>query len=397
MNWLNSAARKKKRLAVGVSSGTSADGIDTALVAISGDGLNTKLELLDFVTYKISPKIKSAILRNSSDETARISEICKLNVLLGNVFADSVVRLCRKNSLASGDELKIDFIGSHGQTIQHLPYGKIMGKNLRSTMQIGDPSVIAAVTGVTTVGDFRIADCAVGGHGAPLVAYLDYILFRSETLNRGLLNIGGIANITVIPKKSNLKDVQAFDTGPGNMLIDGMTKRLFGLDFDSGGKIALRGNLNLSLFRYLKRESFYRKAPPKSTGREVYGEKFQDEITAWSKHMPPENVVRTVTEFTAYSIGYNYDKFIRKHCLLDELIVSGGGAWNIALLESLKRQLGGVMVRRLDHNKITPDSKEAVLFAVLANECLVGNPANIRSATGARKSVILGKICRGAP
>lgn len=386
---------KKTNLAVGISSGTSADGVDTVLIKISGNGIGTKLKVVDFVTYKYPERLRAAILRNSDDKTAKLSEVCSLNAVLGRFFARAVGKICRKNGLVDGTELKIDFIGSHGQTIYHLPYGSRIGRDVRSTLQIGDPSVIAALTGITTVGDFRMADCAVGGHGAPLTPYLDYILFRSGSLNRGLLNIGGIANITAIPRSSSMDDVRAFDTGPGNMLIDGLTKPLCGKDFDRDGNIASRGTVDSTLMAFLRRESFYRTRPPKSAGREVYGADFQNEIIRRSGNLPPEDLIRTVTEFTGFAVAYNYDRFIKGYCKLDELIVSGGGVWNKVLMNSLENRLKGVAIQRLSHDGISPDSKEAVLFAVLANECLAGNRANIRSVTGAKKNVILGKICPG--
>ena len=396
MDTVTAIQRKRIKLAVGVSSGTSADGIDTVLVELSENGTRTRIKVLDFATYKIKEELKKTILKNSNDKTAELYEICLLNVLLGRVFAESVLRICRKNGLQDGKKLKLDFIGSHGQTIHHIPYAPpFLGRNLRSTMQIGDPSVIAALTGVTTIGDFRIADCAVGGHGAPLVPFLDYILFRSNTSNRGLLNLGGISNITVIPRQSRLDDIRAFDTGPGNMVIDGLMKRLYKRNYDHNGSVARRGVLNKKLFEFLQREEYYQKSPPKSTGREVYGTRFQDEIMGRAKKTLPGDIIRTVTEFTAYTISYNYNKFIKKYCSLDELIVSGGGVWNSFLMTCIKENFDGVRVKPIKHEEITADSKEAVLFAILANECLAGNSANIRSVTGGRSGVILGKVCPG--
>lgn len=374
--------RKDRKLAIGLISGTSIDGIDTVLVAIKGSGINTKILVKDFLTYRISDKLKKAILKNSDKSTAVIDEITRLNVVIGNEFAKAVLSICRKNKLKHE---QIDFIGSHGQTIHHLPY------KVKSTLQIGDPSVIANLTGIATIGDFRIADCSVNGDGAPLVPCLDYILFRSKTRSRGLLNIGGISNITFLKKNCNKKDVRAFDTGPGNMLIDGFMNKLYGKKFDKDGKIASSGNFNRKLFDYLINDKYYKLKPPKSTGREHYGKEFQAKLSKQFRNIPKKDLIRTITEFTAYSIQYNYRKFSK--IKIDELIVSGGGANNKCLMQLLKRYFAGIKVRIMKDYGLTTDNKEAVLFAVLGNECLNGKAANMPSVSGAKKEVILGKIC----
>jgi anhydro-N-acetylmuramic acid kinase len=359
------------------------------LLKITGSGPETDIKIIDFHTYKIPPKVKQAVLQNSIENKSSVADICRLNVILGKLFANAAIDITKRNNMS-----EIDFIGSHGQTIHHLPVPEnYLGHKVKSTLQIGDPSVIANLTGITTVGDFRIADCAVGGDGAPLVPILDYILFRNKYLNRGLLNIGGIANITVIPKDCSKDEVYAFDTGPGNMLIDGMMKLLFRKSFDKNGIKAAKGKRNEKLFSFLLKDKFYLKAPPKSTGREQYGEKLIKGIMKVPKKTPKENVIRTITEFTAYTVTYNYEKYIKPKTILDELVVSGGGAKNPVLMKMLSDNLPGVKVKLMDDYGITVDSKEAVLFAILANECLSGNPANIRTVTGSKKDVILGKIC----
>ncbi|MGH2574604.1 MAG: anhydro-N-acetylmuramic acid kinase [Ignavibacteria bacterium] len=387
---------KKVKTVIGLLSGTSVDGIDTVLLKITGYGVNTKIKVIDFKTYQIPEIIKKAILKNSEDKTAKLSEICRLNIIIGELFADSVKRICRRNSTDLKKNGSVDFIGSHGQTIAHYPYhGNYLKRKVKSTLQIGDPSVIANLTGIVTVGDFRTADCAVQGDGAPLVPFLDYILFRSKTLNRGLLNIGGIANITIIPKSCTRNQVIAFDTGPGNMIVDSLMQRLYKKNFDKDGTMALKGTLDKELFKYLLRDSKYKQRPPKSTGREHYGSEFQNKILKKAGKVPKENIIRTVTEFTAYSILYSYEKFIKPKTKLDELIISGGGAKNPVLIASLKSYMPGMKIKKMNKYGITADSKEAVLFAVLANECLAGSPANMRNVTGSKKDVILGKICLG--
>jgi anhydro-N-acetylmuramic acid kinase len=381
----------KTKLVIGLLSGTSVDGIDAVLIKISGSGTNTKIKVLDSQTFVIPKKVKEAVLRNSAVKSARIDEICRLNVILGKLFAEAAIKLCRKNNLASE---KIDFIGSHGQTIHHIPStASFLGFKEKSTFQIGDPSVIANLTGITSVGDFRIADCAVGGDGAPLVPYLDFILFRSKLTNRALLNLGGISNITILPKNCYKTGVIAFDTGPGNMLIDGVVHKLFNKHFDKDGRIAAKGKINEKLFNWLKEDLYYKKRPPKSTGREHYGKDFQNKLLRLSKAIDKYDIIRTVTEFTAYSIWYNYDTFLRQKTKISELIISGGGAKNPIICNRLSYYFKGVKIIKLKQSGIDIDNKEAVLFAVLANECLSWNSANMPSVTGAKKNVILGKIC----
>ncbi len=390
---LNSVLRKRTRNIVGLSSGTSVDGIDTVLVEISGSGYEIKVKVIDFLTFRIPDRIRTSILKNSDTGTAKLSEICRLNVILGKLFADAVKKIRKRNTGKS-----IDLIGSHGQTIHHLPKkGVFLGYKIKSTLQIGDPSVIANITGITTVGDFRIADCSVDGDGAPLVPYLDYVLFRSARVNRCLLNIGGIANITVIPKSCGKNEVIAFDTGPGNMLIDGLMQRFYRTKYDKDGKIAARGLVNRKLFSYLLKDSFYMQKPPKSTGREHYGMNFLQKIVRLGAGMAKQDIIRTVTEFTAYSIWFNYVKFIRPRAVIDELIASGGGANNPILMNCIKKLMKGSKLLKLDSFGMNADSKEAVLFALLANECVSSNPANMKSVTGSKKDVILGKICPALP
>lgn len=391
-NKLKKLLEKKSKLAIGLLSGTSVDGIDAILIKISGEGTKTKIKVIDFITYSIPTVIKKAVLKNSDDKTAKLSEICRLNVMLGNLFADAAISFYKKNKL---NAKQIDFIGSHGQTIHHLPNNPdYLGFNVKSTLQIGDPSVIAKRTDILTIGDFRTGDCAVGGDGAPLVPYLDFILFRSTKKNRALLNIGGISNITVLPKSCSKKDVIAFDTGPGNMLIDGLTMKLFGKKYDKDGKISGKGIINDLLLDFLLNEKYYTNHPPKSTGRERYGELFQKSILKRFSKLSYFDILRTVTFYTAFTIKYNYEVFIKKVTAIDELFISGGGVWNKVLVSDIKELFQPINIKILHQKGITADNKEAVLFAVLANECLSGNTTNMPSCTGSRKEVILGKICQ---
>jgi len=395
MNNLQKLFRKKNKLIVGLMSGTSADGIDAALVRVSGEGLKTRFRLLAFTTVPYPDGLKKCLRRNSHPGSARLDEVARLNVLIGEFFAEAVTKVVH---LAGKRIAQIDLIGSHGQTIAHYPEPrKVFGKKISATLQIGDPSVIAKRTGIVTVGDFRIADVAVGGSGAPLVPYVDYLLFRSRTRTRALLNIGGIANATVLPRNCSLDDVFAFDTGPGNMIVDALVQRFYRRPYDKDGKIAQEGKVISHLLAWLMRHRYLAQSPPKSTGREKFGEDFVEEVIRRSSSLPrhsKEDIITTVTAFTALSVYDAYVRFIRPRTALDELFVSGGGARNPVLMEYLRRLFGSeVRVSRIETVGMPSDAKEAVCFALLANETIAGNPANVPRATGAKRSTVLGKIC----
>ena len=391
MKILEKTLRKKKRLIVGLMSGTSADGIDAALVEIAGSGTRSHLRQLAFETFPYPPGFKQFLLRNSDSQTARLDDVTRMNMLVAELFADAVKRIVRKAKKHTGE---IDLIGSHGQTIHHLPSPRRMyGKNIRATLQIGNPSAIAKFTGIVTVGDFRIGDIAVGGTGAPLVPLFDYLMLRSRSKHRAALNIGGIANITILPRNCSINDVLAFDTGPGNMIIDHFMQRFFKKPFDLGGRIASRGNLVLPLLDRMRKHPYFRQRPPKSTGREVFGKKFIRDIQSRSAGKRKEDIIATVTEFTALSIYQSYLDFVRSKARLDEILVSGGGVHNMTMMNALKRYFEGVSVLPSEAYDISSDAKEAICFALLANETIAGNPGNIPGATGAERQTVLGTIC----
>jgi anhydro-N-acetylmuramic acid kinase len=393
MKYLTELTNKNKKTVIGLMSGTSLDGVDVALLEIEGSGTSTKLKLTGYLEYPFPEGLKAELLKNSAEETSNVKSISQLNFLLPNIYADAIKTLCRDLNFPIEN---IDLIGSHGQTIQHLPNPKdFFGYKISSTLQIGDPAVLAKLTGVITVGDFRTGDIALGGEGAPLIPYFDYIVFHSNEKNRALLNIGGISNFTILNKEKNLEDVLAFDTGPGNMLIDTLTKIMFGKDFDEDGNFARAGKFNKELFEVLKlKDDFIEKAPPKSTGREYYGKQFLDELLNEFNDVPKNDWLNTVTKFTAYAVYRNYEKFVKEETKIDELIVSGGGAKNIFLYECLHNEFGNTVdVKVIDDIGISSDAKEAICFAVLANETIAGNPTNIPRTTGASRPTILGKIC----
>jgi len=374
-------------------SGTSLDGVDASLVEIKNFGVKTKFKELYFNSYPYPQKLRDVILENSLPGKGTVNQICELNILLGKMYAKAVENICREYGISVSD---IDLIGSHGQTIHHLPKSKRMfGNDIRATLQIGDPTVIAKLTGIVTVGDFRTGDMALDGQGAPLVPYFDYISFRSNRTNRALLNIGGIANITLLKKKCKLDDVIAFDTGPGNMMIDYLMKKLFNRKFDKDGSTASRGEVNKKLFEKLIRlDKFLDAEPPKSTGREYYNQDFIDKAINGFSDFKKVDIVRTFSEFTSYAVFYNYQKFLRPECEIAELLVSGGGAKNKYFVTSLQNYFGNrVRVKTIDGKIMSSDSKEAICFAILANENISENPANIPRVTGASTPTVLGKIC----
>ncbi len=388
-------AGKSKMRVVGLMSGTSADGVDAAIVEIS----SRKVRLLAFDTFSYPAVLRRRILDLCRPESARLDDICHYNFVLGEVFADAVIKLCSKSCISLSS---IDLIGSHGQTIYHQPSGKRYGgRTIRSTLQIGEPSVIAQRTGVTTVADFRPRDMAAGGEGAPLVPYADYVLFsirspqdKHKRLTRAVQNIGGIANVTFLPAGCAQDDIIAFDTGPGNMVIDGIMNLITGgkKRRDTGGKMAARGTVNKRLLGELLRHPFFRRRPPKSTGREEFGADFAERIyrRAGRKGLADADIVATVTALTARSTAQAYRRFLSP--MPDELILCGGGSHNYTLVEMLHAEMPDVKMLSTGDFGISVDAKEAVSFAILAWATIKGMTNNIQAATGAKKPVILGKI-----
>ncbi len=384
---------KKKKLVIGLMSGTSLDGVDAVLLEIKNSGTETKLTQLGFISFPFPKGLKQKALENSSVNRGNVTDICKLNFLIPLIYVDAIKLLCKKTKIPLS---KIDLIGSHGQTIHHLPSKEnYFGYKFGSTLQIADPMVIAKLTGIVTIGDFRTGDVALGGEGAPLVPYFDYLLFHSNKKNRALLNIGGISNITVLNKKFGASKVLAFDTGPGNMMIDILAKKFFNKEYDENGFIASSGKVDEKLFSALKKkDNFIEKKIPKSTGREYYGKEFLSPLFNKFKNVSRKDWLKSITEFTAYSVYRNYEKFVKDETEIEELFVSGGGSHNKFLMKSLQKYFGkNVEVKNMENLGISPDAKEAICFAVLANETLSGNPSNIPRVTGASRATILGKIC----
>lgn len=387
-NHIAKLAAKHKLRVAGLMSGTSADGASAAIVDIASE--NVRLAAFDVFPYP--PQLRQAILEMSEPRTSSVDEICHYNFVLGEVFADVIIKLCRKSGITLRS---IDLIGSHGQTIYHNPIGKYCGtKRIRSTLQIGEPSIVAQRTGITTVGDFRPRDMAAGGEGAPLVPYADYILFRHRRLCRAIQNIGGIANVTFLPPNCREGDIIAFDTGPGNMVID----RIVSLvtkgkrQYDCNGTMAAKGKTDKKLLAEMMRHPFLERQPPKSTGREEFGWPYADRLykKAIKRGLEAADIAATATAFTAASIANAYRRFLP--ATPDEVILCGGGAHNKTLVAMLGAELGETKILLSDEFGISVDAKEAVSFAILAWATIKGLAGNVPSATGAGRAVILGKI-----
>ncbi|HUL14380.1 MAG TPA: anhydro-N-acetylmuramic acid kinase [Terriglobales bacterium] len=389
----------KPMLVLGIMSGTSADGIDVAFARISGAPPHLTSTLLGHASISHPKKLRSEILGIAEGASVPAARISRLNFRLGSAFADAALAACKKFRVTSRE---ISLIGSHGQTIFHLGRPEpFLGKPTASTLQIGDPSVIAAHTGITTVGDFRPADLALGGQGAPLVPFADYALYRHPKLGRISLNIGGIANITVIPASAKPSGVIAFDTGPGNMLIDALVSHFSRgrQRFDKDARLARRGRAIPAILDHLLRDPYLRLKPPKSTGREYFGRAYLDRILALGRrHRASQNdLIRTITLFTPLSIADALHRFIAPRTKIAQLLVSGGGAHNPLILAQLSALLPGIELIPSSTLAIPEAAKEAFAFALLAYETFHRRPSNLPSATGARGPAILGKICYAPP
>ena len=373
-------------------SGTSADGVDAAVVDIRRRGV----ELVAFATFPYGRALRRRVLALYDPGAARVDEICHLNFVLGEVFAASLIALCRRRGIALAS---IDVVGSHGQTIHHLPRPRRFGgRTVRSTLQIGEASVIAERTGLTTVADFRTRDVAAGGQGAPLVAYADYLLFAHRRRTRAVQNIGGIANVTFLPARCGPSHVIAFDTGPGNVMIDAAVSALTAgrRSYDADGRRARGGCVNDDLLAKLMRHPYLRRRPPKSTGPEEFGSAFAAAVVgeALAGGIGGSDLVATLTAFTAESIADAYRRFLPRPP--DEVLLCGGGARNPALVDCLRSRLSAASVSLTDDYGLDADAKEAACFAVLAAETIRGRPGNVPAATGAARAVVLGKIVPGS-
>ncbi len=403
-------------IVAGVMSGTSADGIDVALVEMaaadqarrrvkskkSSEASGPSLQFLGHAELPYPADVRRLVLASMNSPRASVADLARLNFLLGELYSEAVLAAQKRL------RLKAELVGCHGQTLYHQGRpATFQGRQLAVTWQVGDGSRMAIRLGIPVVSDFRPADMAAGGKGAPLVPYLDYLLYRDREVGRVMLNIGGIANITALPPGATLDQVIAFDTGPGNMVIDALAEQLFGEPCDRDGKIAASGRVLEDVVRRFVNESYFRQKPPKTAGREEFGREFAREFlqacnssavpqNAGTKAAPVEkkDVIATATAFTARSIRDALKRYVVRKAQFTELIASGGGTKNPTLMSVLARDLGelGLRLRSSDEFGIPSGAKEAVAFAVLAFETWHRRPSNVPSATGATRPVVLGKI-----
>src|SRR5579864_8262641 len=398
-------------IVAGVMSGTSADGINVALVRIESKDAGSRarsaaasrrrgpecprheIRLLGHAEYRYPPRVRSAILSSMNAGKASVADLSRLNVLLAELYANSILTTQRRF------RLKVDLVGCHGQTLYHQGEPQaFLGRKISTTWQTGEAAVLAARVGAPVVSDFRPADMAAGGKGAPLVPYLDYLWFRDEQVGRIVQNIGGIANLTAIPAGANGSHVLAFDTGPGNMVIDAVMQALFGQPFDRGGKIAADGEVIEPVLTRILRQTFFRAKPPKTAGREEFGREFVRDFLRSCRNARKQDVVATATALTARSIAHAVGRFVLPKSTAEkrfhEIILSGGGARNATLVVMLAERLLplGIVVRFSDEFGLPSEAKEAVAFAVLAYETWNRRPSNVASATGAKRAAVLGKI-----
>jgi anhydro-N-acetylmuramic acid kinase len=385
--------KKKDMVVAGVMSGTSADGINVALVRVRRS--RAAFDLLGHAEYPYPTRVRAAVLAAMNASLASVADLARLNFLLGELYSDAVLAAQRRF------RVKVDLVGCHGQTIYHQGERQgFLGHNLTATWQTGEAAIVAARVGVPMVSDFRPADMAAGGKGAPLVPFLDYMLFRDARVGRIVQNIGGIANLTAIPAGAAASDVVAFDTGPGNMVIDAVTEGLFGEQFDRGGRIASSGKVLESVIGKVMQRSFFKAKPPKTAGREEFGRDFVREFLRSCGRCRKQDAVATATALTAKSIADAVRRLLGKTSssagkqAFREMILSGGGAKNSALVAMLTSELLPLRLRLRvsDEFGLPSAAKEAVAFAVLAHETWHRRASNMPSATGAARAVVLGKI-----
>ena len=380
-------------IVAGVMSGTSADGINVALTRIQGRGFRSRLELLAHYQFPYPDNVRRAVLAAMNSGSASVADLSRLNFLLGELYADAV-RAAQRRA-----RLECELVGCHGQTLYHQGGAKpFLGRRITCTWQSGEAAVIAPKLGVPVVSDFRPADMAAGGKGAPLVPFLDYVLYRHRRYGRIVQNLGGIGNLTAIPPRATPEDVVAFDTGPGNMVIDAVTEQLFGRPYDRNGRLAARGEPIERVLQQLLRHPFFRRKPPKTSGREQFGREFVRELLRLCRRADENDIVATATALTARSIGIAVRKFVlplvEPPLRFREFVVSGGGTRNMTLMRMIREELAPLKmrVRTTDDFGLPSEAKEAVAFALLAYQTWRRMPSNVPSATGAERSVILGKV-----
>lgn len=391
MQTLDSLLKKDTLRVIGLMSGTSADGMDAALTEITGFGLNTRVRSLAFVSIPYTEDVRREILRLTSGTAGGSRELCLFSFFLGQLSLEACLAVCQKAGIAPD---AVDLVGSHGQTLYHIPAAEAyLGRPVRGTLQLGEASVIAEGLGCPVVSDFRVRDLAAGGQGAPLVPYTEYLLYRREDETVGLQNMGGIGNLTVLPRGGAMEDTFAFDTGPGNMVMDQIVERMTGgrLRYDENGALAAAGACSEPLLAWMLQDPYLQKKPPKTTGREAYGTAYVDQLLAQGRALGlnDRDILATACRFSAVCVR----EAILRHCPVrpDRLVVGGGGSRNPTLLAMLREALS-IPVQVNEDLGLDSDAKEAVAFAILANECVHQHFNNMPSVTGAKHPVVMGKI-----
>jgi anhydro-N-acetylmuramic acid kinase len=383
-------------IVAGVMSGTSADGINVALVRLSKRGRELpNYQLLAHEEYPFPAPVRRAILAAMNAELASVADLARLNFFLGELYAEAVEKTRRQH------RVKLNLVGCHGQTLYHQgAAARFLGRKLAVTWQTGEAAVIATRLGVPVVSDFRPADMAAGGQGAPLVPFLDYFLYRDQYKHRIAQNIGGIANLTAIPANALLSQVIAFDTGPGNMVMDALMEKLFSKRYDRNGKVAATGRALDGVIDQLMKAPFFRQKPPRTAGREEFGREYVGRFLQLCRGASKPDVVATATALTARSIADAVRRFVlpkfaaNRKQFAREMIVSGGGANNPTLMSMLRQAITPLAIELhfSDEFGLPAEAKEAVAFALLAHETWHRRPSNVPSATGAKRPAILGKI-----
>lgn len=367
-------------LAIGIMSGTSLDGIDICLVNISSYNKEYKYDIVSFNSYPYDNKLVDRIKEVSNINSSNVQKICSLNVEISYAYVDAINKFINEFNL---NIKEVEFIAMHGQTIWHNPDN--MDDYASSTLQIGDPSVVAYAFNIKVISNFRMMDMAAGGCGAPLIPFVDYMLYHNKDKSIAMQNIGGIGNVCYIKKASSIDELVAFDTGPGNMLIDGAMKKLFNLPFDDKGMIAKKGSINKIVLNELLNDEYLKRSYPKSTGREKYNDSYLNNII--SKVLETgskEDVITTLSAYTAYTIINAYNDFLGE---IDEVIVSGGGSHNEYMMDLLRENLKAKIIIE---NRT--DAFEAFGFAILGHMTLLNRPSNVPVVTNAKKKVVLGNI-----
>ncbi|MCS7154504.1 MAG: anhydro-N-acetylmuramic acid kinase [Bacteroidota bacterium] len=382
----------RARRIAGLMSGTSLDGVDVAIADFSGSGSNLRMRLLAFHSEPYPESLRRALFVVQDPRRGRLRELAQLHMELAVFYAEAVRRGAERAAIPVES---LDAVGCHGQTVYHIGFpDPALKHRVPATCQIGSGPVLAQLLGRPVVYDFRSADIAAGGQGAPLVPYFDWVMFRHERENRLLLNIGGIANVTVLPAGGALEEVWGFDTGPGNMLIDALARRLFGLDYDPDGRGALAGRVDEELLKRWLGQRRFRRPPPRSFGREQFGARYLEGLlrTMRRRGLSPEDMMATVSALTVEAIWRAYGDFVASECPAHRVLVGGGGAHNRFLMQRLKWRFAPVPVETTWICGVDPDAREALCFALLAHEFFQRTPTNLPRVTGARRRVVLGAL-----